>query len=187
MRPRGDRRGGQALLEMALVVPILVLLMLGAADLGRAFYLNIQVEGASRAGMRVGVTNGVTDIGATIRSEPNSAVPNTTAVWGDTGPGGLNADCTSAAQKCGDATGCPPAVFTGTRAACFAIRTCTLAAGGCVAPYGAWQSRPAPGSELGLDVQVWYSFQPVTPFITQFTGTGGAFYLRAETYGLELY
>jgi Flp pilus assembly protein TadG len=30
---------GQAMVEMAIVAPVLVLLMLGAADLGRAFYL----------------------------------------------------------------------------------------------------------------------------------------------------
>jgi len=49
------RKRGQALVEMAITLPLIVTLMLGAADLGRAFYLNIEMAGASRAGMREGI------------------------------------------------------------------------------------------------------------------------------------
>ncbi len=181
------RTRGQALVEMALVAPILAYLMLGAADLGRAFYLNIEISGASRAGMRIGTINSGTDLGGVLRSEPDSAIPNTVATWADTGPGGANADCTSATPKCGDPTGCPPDIFTGTRAACFAVRTCTMTGGTCGAPYGAWQSRPTAGSNLGLDVLVVYKFTPVTPLMAQFVSPLGFFRLSSETFGLELY
>jgi hypothetical protein len=77
---------GQAMVEMAIVAPVLVLLMLGAADLGRAFYLDIEVTGASRAGVRTAIVAQVTDIGTAVRSEPNSAIPNDVASWGDTWP-----------------------------------------------------------------------------------------------------
>jgi len=182
------RRGrGQALVEMALAVPILLYLLLGGADLGRAFYFSVEMAGASRVGMRAGALNIGTDLGATLRSEPNSAIPNNTATWGDTGPGGLNADCSSASQKCGDPSGCATSVFTGTRAACFAVRTCTMSGGNCAAPFGTWQSRPGASSELGLDVIAVYKFIPVTPFVSQLAGAAGAFFLRSETFGLELY
>jgi hypothetical protein len=193
MRSRTRRRQrGQAVVELALVIPLLVLLMLGAADLARAFYLSIEITGASRAGMRNGVLDTVTDIGAATRAEPNSAILNDVPTWGDTGPGGLNADCSSASQKCGDPTGCPPAVFTGTRIACFAIRTCTLTSGICPpdgSGYGAWGSRPAQSSGQGLAVRAVYKLVPATPMIAQFAAAANnnIFYLTADTIGLELY
>src|SRR6202022_4982762 len=92
--------------------PRLGLLMLGSADLGRAFYLKLEMSGASRAGMRMAVLGGVVDIGNAVRSEPNSAIPNTAAAWGSMAPGGTYADCTSNAQKGGDPTGCRPRSVT---------------------------------------------------------------------------
>lgn len=186
------RQRGQAVVELALIIPLLVLLMLGAADLARAFYLSIEITGASRAGVRNGVLDTATDIGAATRAEPNSAILNDIPTWGDTGPGGVNADCTSPAQKCGDPGGCPPAVFTGTRIACFAIRPCTLTNGICPADgtgYGAWGARPAQASAQGLVVRVVYKLIPATPMIAQFASAANnnIFYLTAETEALELY
>jgi len=187
--PRRSR--GQALVEFAIIIPLLVLLMLGGADLARAFYFDLQASGASRAGMRLGIQGTSGDIGDAIRSEPNSAIINNSTTWGDTGPGGANADCTSGTQHCGDSTGCVASAFTGSRTACFAIRTCTLTNGVCTS-YGAWQSRPAAGSDAGgtnqaLVVRVIYKLTPATPAIGQFAGPGGVFYLFVETIGLELY
>jgi Flp pilus assembly protein TadG len=195
MTARRRRTGGQALVELALIMPVLVLLMLGATDLGRAFYLSIEISGASRSGMRQGVINGSTDLGNSTRSEPNSAIANNTATWGDTGPGGLNdCDTTQASHKCGDPTGCTAAVFTSTpgRLTCFAVRTCSSSAGVITCPAGGWQTRPAAASDAGgtnqvLDVRVVYKFVPATPMIAAFAGNGSAFYLTVDEYGLELY
>jgi len=182
---------GQAMTEMAMLGSALTLLMLGAADLGRAYYLNIELSGASRAGMRNGVLNGSTDIGQATRSEPNSAIPSTVITWGDTARGQVN-DCdpNTPSHSCGDPTGCPPAVFTGGRLVCFAVRTCTPVSGVCASP-SAWGVRPAQGADaLGsgqaLQVRVVYKFAPLTPFIANFS-PGGAFYLTSDTLGLELY
>jgi Flp pilus assembly protein TadG len=49
-RPRGH---GQALVEFALVAPLLALMLLGAADLTRAFYIYIVLTNASREAARV--------------------------------------------------------------------------------------------------------------------------------------
>ena len=194
MRISRRRTGGQALTEFALIMPVLVLLMLGATDLGRAFYLSIEVSGAARSGMRQGVINGNTDIGNSTRSEPNSAIANNTTVWGDTGPGGLN-DCnpTTPGHLCGDPTGCKPPVFnTPDRLVCFAVRTCSLINGMTQCPLGGWQTRPpqgsdATGSNQVLDVRLVYKFAPATPVIANFTMDGKAFYLVVDEYGLEQY
>lgn len=50
-RSRGSR--AQSLVEFALIVPVLVLLFLGAVDLTRAFYYYIALDNASRATARI--------------------------------------------------------------------------------------------------------------------------------------
>ena len=47
------REGATALVEFALVVPVLVLLLVGALDIGRAVNAYVVVNGASREGARV--------------------------------------------------------------------------------------------------------------------------------------
>jgi Flp pilus assembly protein TadG len=56
-RKRRRRLGdsGQALVEFALVAPILLLLVLGIVDFGRAFYTYHVMVDAAREGARVGV------------------------------------------------------------------------------------------------------------------------------------
>lgn len=188
MRFLRGRSRGQSATEMAMAIPILVLLMLGSADLGRAFYLDIAVSSASRAGMRIGIIDNTEDIGAATRSEPNTAIPNTAAVWGATAAGGLSGDCVSATQSCGDATGCSSAAFATGQLACFAVRkgTYDAVAGVCNFAASLWNTRPLPGSNDCLGVRVVYRFVPTTPLIAQL-GASGAFYLTIDTSGLELY
>ena len=55
---RGSSRSrGQALVELALVTPILLLLLLGAIDLGRLFYAQITVANAAREGAMIAASN----------------------------------------------------------------------------------------------------------------------------------
>lgn len=44
------RKKGQGIVEFAVILPILVLLVVGALELGRAFYLKIVLTGAAREG-----------------------------------------------------------------------------------------------------------------------------------------
>ena len=44
---------GSAAVEFALVVPLLVLLLFGIAELGRAYYVQTTLSGAAREGVRV--------------------------------------------------------------------------------------------------------------------------------------
>jgi hypothetical protein len=183
------KRKGQALVELAMILPVLVLLMLGSADLGRAYYLKLEMSGASRAGMRMAVLGAGTDIGNAVRAEPNSAIPNSTAAWGSEGPGGGN-DCnpTILAHACGDTSGCAPGANWQTgQIACFAVRTCIVWTNGTCSSVGGWGSRPAAGVDQAVEVLTVYRFVPATPIISNFAGPSGKFYLNADTVGLELY
>jgi hypothetical protein len=178
------------MVEMTLLLPVLVLLMLGAADLGRAFYFSIEITGATRAGMRTGIIGSSMDVGKAVRNEPFNAIDNSVAVWGATGPGQPYDGCGTAGAACGDPGGCASSAFTGSRVACFAVRTCTIDAvnGGCVpSSYSPWGNRPAQASAAGLQVRVVYKFTPFTPLVASMAGADGVFYLRSETTGVELY
>jgi Flp pilus assembly protein TadG len=56
MRIHRCRRGklGQAIVETALLFPVLCLLVMGSTDLGRVFYYSIEVTNAAREGARQG-------------------------------------------------------------------------------------------------------------------------------------
>lgn len=51
---------GQALLELALTLPILLLLLVGAAEFGRLAYAAIETSNAARAGVAYGAQNHTT-------------------------------------------------------------------------------------------------------------------------------
>ena len=77
---------GAALVELAFVTPILLLLLFGAIDLGRAFYVGIEVANAAHAGAEYGSINPSNTAGITAaaqQSAPN--VSNLTVAaptWG---------------------------------------------------------------------------------------------------------
>ena len=57
-RYRRARHRGQALVELALILPVMLFLLLGALDLGRVFYANITVSsGAKEAALRASSGN----------------------------------------------------------------------------------------------------------------------------------
>ena len=51
---RGERDGGQALVELALVLPLLLLMLVGVIDVGRLVYTTANVTNAARAGAMYG-------------------------------------------------------------------------------------------------------------------------------------
>jgi len=57
MPPRTQREGGQALAELAIVVPIVFLILLGIADLGRVYTSAVAVESAAREAADFGAFN----------------------------------------------------------------------------------------------------------------------------------
>jgi Flp pilus assembly protein TadG len=53
-----DKENGQALVEMALVLPILIILIFGSIEIGRICFVHITINNAARAGVRVASTGG---------------------------------------------------------------------------------------------------------------------------------
>jgi hypothetical protein len=179
---------GQALVEFALLTPVLILFVMLTVDVGRAFWESIDAAGAARAGVRMGIISDTSDIGNAVRNEPNSGIPNTAAAWGSVGPGTAQGTCTTAAGVCGDPGGCAPTSFSGTQLACFAVQTCTLSSGadlGAISGCGGWGIRPSNGGH-GLQVFVVIKFPAVTPALSSFV-PGGTLFLKQSSLGNELY
>ena len=57
MRPPQRRERGQSLVEFALILPVLVLILMGLFDLGRAVFAYNSVSEAARNGARVAIVN----------------------------------------------------------------------------------------------------------------------------------
>ena len=76
-----DDRQGSSLVECAVVLPVLILLMVGAIDFGKAYFLSIQVASAAQAGAAYGVTNFTDTAGMVTAARLNApAVPSMTTV-----------------------------------------------------------------------------------------------------------
>jgi hypothetical protein len=180
------RERGQALVEFALIAPVLIAFVLLTVDVGRAYWEAIDAAGAARAGARMGIISDTSDIGSAIRDEPNTGIPNTVAAWGSEGPGTSWGTCGSAGT-CGDPNGCANSSFSGSQIACFAIRTCVLSSGdlGSCTGYGPWGVRPLSGGH-GLQVVVVIKFTAVTPVAGQIIN-GGVLFLRQSSLANELY
>ena len=102
-RNRGDR--GQALVELALIAPVLIILMLGVVDYGRIYFAYVSVTNGARigadyaatdpqaatdtAGIRAAALGDTTDL--LNQSESN---PNVTVVTANDSQGRLYADVT---------------------------------------------------------------------------------------------
>lgn len=54
----GTNNSGQALVELALTMPLLILLLLGAVELGRVAFASIEVSNAARTAVQYGAMNG---------------------------------------------------------------------------------------------------------------------------------
>ena len=189
MTPTRRRRSrGQALAELALAFPVLVLVVLGGMDLAQAYRFGNDAQGAARAGMIAATHDSAQDIGAAIRLEPSNVV--NTGSWGNEDSGGSRANCGGGSTTCGDATGCPSSSFIAGQTACFAVRGCQLnnpASGDFTCrTFDAWGSRPAATSNEGIQVLVVFAYKPYTPLIGGF-GNNGVFYITATAEGLELY
>jgi uncharacterized repeat protein (TIGR01451 family) len=62
---------GQAVVELALILPIFLLLIAGAVDLGRLFYAYLAIVNASKEGALYGASNPVCDTAAVCRDPQN--------------------------------------------------------------------------------------------------------------------
>jgi Flp pilus assembly protein TadG len=95
---------GSSLVELAFVMPVLVLVLMGTADFGRAYTVAIQVQSAAEAGALYGSQNSTDTAGMiTAAKLDGSSVKGiaATAVYGCECPDG-----TSASASCGTLPTC---------------------------------------------------------------------------------
>jgi Flp pilus assembly protein TadG len=59
---RPHRSGGQSLVEFALVIPIIILLIVGFVEIGRAVFAYNTIANAARQAVRVAVVNQISDV-----------------------------------------------------------------------------------------------------------------------------
>lgn len=82
-----DRERGQALVELALVLTILLALLMGTIDIGRALHTYLVLEHASREGARAGALGqGDLQIDSTVRNALSPVVDRTKVVVAVTPP-----------------------------------------------------------------------------------------------------
>ena len=165
-RWRSPRRGhrGQALVEFALLSPVLMLLLVGVVDLGRALYYQVQTASAARDAARMMVLNAST---SGLGGYPNTASTPDQSVCGL-----VQQDLNGTfSVTCQDAPSAPP----------YASGSYTAPAAGnaLVLLYPSNSCRTSPsttscpnGIANNVDVYatVIYTFNPVIPFSPQVLG-----------------
>ncbi|MDR3776763.1 MAG: TadE/TadG family type IV pilus assembly protein [Terracidiphilus sp.] len=97
---------GQSLVELALIMPIFTVLLVGAADFARLAYAGIEVSNAARAGVQYGAQNRITalDISgmthAATSDGPDVASMSATASNSCVCTSGATVTCANAATAC---------------------------------------------------------------------------------------
>jgi len=77
--------GASSLIECALFLPMVIVLLLGSVDFGRAFYINLEIEAAAEAGALYGVQNPSDTSGmqaAAVLDAPDINLLSSTATYG---------------------------------------------------------------------------------------------------------
>lgn len=183
MRLRKKR--AQSLVEMAMIAPILIMMLVSVIDFGRAAYDYSTLAGAVREGARQAALTGGTrmadaDVVAAVQRyavglslspascingaysatawppvTPSSAAPNTGVIYIVSGSSNSSSINAPAGQAPAGAT-----------ASCAAVN-------------------PAYAGRYPLTIKVVYNFQPLTPFVQQFLGSGSVTLTVASTMTTE--
>ena len=77
-----DKSRGQSMIEFALILPVILLVLVGVADLGRVYHETVTLYNAAREGARQAVRNYLSAadvINATIRESTDSGIEITSA------------------------------------------------------------------------------------------------------------
>ena len=69
------KRKGQAAVELALILPVILLILMGLLDLGRLFYFEVAITNAAREGARYGAAHPEKTKAQIIEQAKNEASP----------------------------------------------------------------------------------------------------------------
>lgn len=156
-----SRRGklGQAIVETALLFPVLCLLVMGSTDLGRVFYYSIEVTNAAREGARQGssydpIYGNTSATHAAVIAAVRAEAPDLTLV--EPNPAFSPVNCQSGPPYADSYY--PTTPNTGYVFACFSV--------------GGAENDTATSGTAGqtIRVTILYNFTPVTPVIENVSG-----------------
>lgn len=165
-RLRLTRRGGQSLVELALALPIVLILGLGVADVGRAFFYREAIGNAARQAIRTAVlqpqqaTGNTACAGGGSSASLSTTLPpasgNTLATIGNE----ASLESTSNGQPSGTTISGATMTVTWHCANNLAVTNAT-----------ATSTDPSDTGSAGIDVQIVYSMTLITPFLGNFVGS----------------
>jgi Flp pilus assembly protein TadG len=159
-------RRGQSLVELAMALPVVLILGLGVADIGRAFYFREAVGNAARQALRVAVLQPQQAAGDTACAGGGSTASLSTTLP----PASGNTLSTIGNQAALEST------YTGTPAAS-AINGATLtvtwncAANKAITNATATSTDPLSTGSAAIRVQLTYSMTLLTPFLGNFVAS----------------
>jgi Flp pilus assembly protein TadG len=150
-----SRSRGQSLVEFALISPVLLLLLVGVLDLGRAFYIQTALQNAAREGTRYGSVH-PTWVVASDQADPNNLTYRINTEAGATVP----ASALTTTVSCTDGSGATYAAGTGGYMSCVQ-------------------------SGNRLTVSTTFAFKALTPLISIFLPAGGLQLSGSSTITIE--
>jgi Flp pilus assembly protein TadG len=173
-------RRGQSLVELALALPVVLLLGLAVADVGRAFYYHEAVSNAARQALRIAVLDVQKATGNTACSGGGSSASLSTIIP----PASGNTLATIGNEVALEST------YTGTPAAS-AIAGATLtvtwhcASNVAVTNASATATDPSDTGSDAIEVQISYPMPLITPFLANFVAS--PILVKADVQGRSQY
>ncbi|HKV29713.1 MAG TPA: TadE family protein [Candidatus Dormibacteraeota bacterium] len=166
MRRPTDKARGQALVEMALITPLLVFILLGIVDLGRAYYQYTVMTNAVREGARYAAVNWSNTSGGGAATNSNAASAPFNTVQGRMQYVGNSAGMSFA----NDASHMAVMYYDGTSAALTQCAHWNAATNTIVQDGGYPVTQPRTGDLVR--VRLGYTFTPIVPILSQVVGGG---------------
>ena|SRR5690242_10673897 len=101
-KSRGSAAHGQSMVELAMALPLLLLLLLAAVEMGRIYYAYLTADDAARAGVEYGAQNLAT--ASDLSGMQNTALNNAKDVQGMSASASQWCECGNGSRMaCGDA------------------------------------------------------------------------------------
>jgi Flp pilus assembly protein TadG len=160
LRRRAPRRG-QSLAELALALPVIILLAVGVADLGRAFFYAEAVNNGARQALRVAVHKSQQATGDTVCNGVSGNVSSTTTLPPASGATLFTIGNQAALESTSDGS---PATTTISGATLMVTWHCASNVAISNGVAGATTDPANPGS-ASIEVQLTYKMTILTPFL----------------------
>lgn len=161
-RAAGSR--GQGIVELALSLPLLLLLSVGVADVGRAFYYREAVINATREELHYAISSALQATGNTVCS--TSAGSASTSIGSSTGSSINIIAIQGALESSSNGTAAGSSIQGATTTV-----TWHCAGGAALTSSAATSTDPLNTGSASIEVRTAYTFHPLTPLVGAIIGT----------------